>query len=124
MATNDGTRRRLSRLLAGLGVASGIALLTRPQRVIDRVSPAFPAHRLWLVRALGVRLLVQHGTVLSAPDRRLVRAGSAVDLLHAASMVPFVASPHYGRAAQVSGAVAAAYAAAALAAAPRSSPGG
>ena len=43
-----------------------------------------------------------------------------MDLLHAAWMVPFVASPHYGRAARVSGGLAAAYAAAALAARPAS----
>ena len=120
MATNDGVRRTLTRLLAGLGVASAVALLVRPQQVVDRVSPGFPASRLWLVPALGGRLLVQHGAVLAVPDRRLVRLGSAVDLLHAASMVPFVASPHYGRAARVSGALAAAYAAAVLAVAPRS----
>jgi hypothetical protein len=46
-----------------------------------------------------------------------------VDLLHAATMVPFVASPHYGRAARISGALAATYAAAALAVAPRSTDG-
>jgi len=116
----DDGRHRLTRLLAGLGVATGAALLTRPQQVVDRVGPAFPADRLWLVRGLGARLLVQHGAVLVAPGRRLVRMSSAVDLLHAASMVPFVASPHYGRAARVSGALAAAYAAVALAVAPRS----
>ena len=113
-------RRGLTRLLAALGVASGIALLTRTQRIVDAVAPAFPADRVWLVRALGARLLAQHGAVLLAPSRRLVRLGSAVDLVHAASMVPFVASPHYGRAARISGALAAAYAAAALAVAPRS----
>jgi hypothetical protein len=116
----DHGRRRLTRLLAALGVASGIALIARPQQVVDRVSPAFPADRLWLVRALGGRLLAQHGAVLAVPDRRLVRLGSAVDLLHAASMVPFLASPHYGRAARLSGGMAAGYAAAALAVAPRS----
>ena len=113
-------RRGLTRLLAGLGVASGLALLVRPQRIVDEIAPAFPADRVWLVRALGVRLLVQHGAVLVAPSAALVRLGSAVDLLHAASMVPFVASPHYGRAARISGGLAAAYAAAALAVAPRS----
>jgi hypothetical protein len=118
MATN-GSRRVLTRLLAGLGVASGIALLARPQEITDRVSPALPHDKVWLVRALGARLLVQHGAVLAAPSRGLVRLGSAVDLLHAASMVPFVASPHYGRAARVSGGLAATYAAAALAVAPR-----
>ena len=78
---------------------------------------------MWLVRVLGARLLVQHGAVLVAPGRRLVRIGSAVDLLHAASMVPFVASPHYGRAARTSGGLAATYGAAALAVAPRSEAG-
>jgi hypothetical protein len=119
MAT-DRSRRLLTRLLAGLGVASGVALLARTQQVVDRVSPALPPDRRWLARALGARLVVQHGAVLVSPSRNVVRLGSAVDLVHAASMVPFVASPHYGRAARVSGAMAAAYAAAALAAAPRS----
>ena len=123
MATSNGYRRLLTRLLAALGVVSGVALLTRPQQVVDRLAPAFPADRLWLVRALGTRLLVQHGAVLAAPSRGLVRLGSAVDLMHSASMVPFVASPHYGRAARLSGGLAAGYAAAALAVAPRT-PGG
>jgi hypothetical protein len=123
MATDDGVRRRLTRLMAGLGVASGVTLLARPQQVLDRLAPAFPASRRWLVRVLGVRLLVQHGAVLVLPDPVLVRAGSAVDLLHAASMVPFVASPQYGRAARMSGALAAAYAGLALAVAPAPLPG-
>jgi hypothetical protein len=120
MARNDTSRRRLTRLLAGLGVACGLALVARPQQTVDRIAPAFPADRRWLVRVLGGRLLVQHGAALVLPDRRVVRAGSAVDLLHAASMVPFLASPRYGPAARVSGALAATYAAAALAVAPRS----
>ena len=120
MAVDDGSRRRLTRLLAGLGVASGLALLARPQEVVNHVSPALPPDKLWLVRALGARMLVQHGAVLLTPSRGLVRLGSAVDLVHAASMLPFVASPHYGRAARVSGGLAAAYAASALTLAPRS----
>jgi hypothetical protein len=117
----DGYRRgAATRLLAGLGVASGVALLARPQQIVDAVCPAFPPERHWLVRVLGARLVAQHGAVLAAPRPRLVRLGSAVDLLHAASMVPFVASPRYGRAARLSGGLAAAYAAVALAVAPRS----
>jgi hypothetical protein len=119
VTASDRARRRLTRLMAVLGVASGSVLLARPQEVVDRIAPAFPASHRWLVRALGVRLLVQHGAVLAVPDPRIIRASSAVDLLHAATMVPFVASPHYGRAARVSGGLAAAYAAAALAVAPR-----
>jgi hypothetical protein len=112
--------RRVTRLMAALGFVLGGLLLTRPQQVVDRVAPAFPASKLWLARALGVRLLVQHGAVLALPDRPVVRASSAVDLVHAASMVPFVASPQYGRAARISGGLAAAYGAAALAVAPPS----
>ena len=118
-APSDSRRRGLTRLLAGLGVATGAVLLARPEKVVDAVAPAFPRDRRWLVRVLGVRLLAQHGAVLAAPDPRLVRLGSAVDLVHAASMVPFVASPRYGPAARVSGGLAAAYAAVALAVAPR-----
>ena len=91
--------------------------------MVDRLAPALPADRRWLVRALGVRLVVQHGAVLVSPSPALIRAGSAVDLLHAASMVPFVTSPRYGRAARISGGLAAVYAAVALAAAPRSERG-
>jgi hypothetical protein len=113
-------RRRLgaTRLMAGLGVVAGAALLARPQQVVDAVAPAFPRERLWLVRVLGARLLGQHGAVLLSPSPRLVRLSSAVDLVHAATMVPFVASPRYGRAARISGGAAAGYAAVAALAAP------
>ena len=112
-------RRALTRLLAGLGAGTGVALLARPRRVVDALAPEFPHDRLWLVRLLGVRLVVQHGAVVAAPTTGLVRLGSAVDLAHAASMVPFVASPRYGRVARISGGLAAGYAAIALAVAPR-----
>jgi hypothetical protein len=113
-------RRTVTRVLAGLGAASGVALLARPQRVVDRLCPELPHDRVFLARLLGVRLLLQHGAVLLEPNALLVRAGSAVDLLHAASMVPFTASARYGRAARISGALAAGYAAVAMAVAPRS----
>ena len=112
-------RRGLTRLMAGAGAGTGLVLLARPQRVVDAVAPAFPRERVWLVRVLGARLVAQHGAVFVAPGPRLVRLGSGIDLLHAASMVPFVASPRYGRAARISGGLAAAYAAVALAVALR-----
>ena len=115
----DTRRRTLTRLLAALGAASGLALVARPQRVVDRLAPGFPESRLPLVRLLGLRLVAQHGAVFLEPHPVLVRAGSAIDLLHAASMVPLVASPRYGRAARISGGLAAAYAAVAMAVAPR-----
>ena len=113
-------RRTITRLLAGLGAASGLALLARPQPVVDRVCPELPRDRVFLARLLGLRLLLQHGAVLLEPHPVLVRAASAVDLVHAASMVPFAASARYGRAARLSGALCAVYAAVATAVAPRS----
>jgi hypothetical protein len=120
--TEDGGRRRFTRLLAALGAASGAVLLTSPHRVIGRLCPELPRHRVWLARLLGARLLLQHGAVLVEPDPVLIRAGSAVDLLHAASMVPFAGSARYGRAARLSGALAAGYAVVAMTAAPRARP--
>jgi hypothetical protein len=114
----DGRQRLLTRLLAGAGAISGVALLARPQQVVDRLCPELPHDRVWLARLLGLRLLVQHGAVLLEPHPVLVRAGSAVDLAHAASMVPFAASARYGRAARISGALAAGYAGVAMAVAP------
>ena len=55
--TDDSRRRTITRLLAGLGAASGAALLARPQQVVDRLCPEFPHDRVWLVRLLGARLL-------------------------------------------------------------------
>ena len=55
-ARADRRRRGLTRLLAGLGVGTGVALLARPQQIVDAVAPAFPRERLWLVRLLGARL--------------------------------------------------------------------
>src|SRR5215213_3983959 len=92
----DAGRRRLTRLLAAAGLAWGLA------------------------RVLGGRLVVQHAGTLAAPTRTRVLFHSGVDLLHAASMVPLLRSPRYGRAAWISGGVAAAYAAAAPSVAPRS----
>jgi len=124
MAGRTEARRRTStRLVAALAAASGLAMALRPEQIVDRFCPEFPRSRLWLVRVLGGRLLLQHGAVLAAPDPRLVRVGSGVDLAHAASMVPFVRSPRYGRAALLSGALAAAYAVLSTAVAPRSPAG-
>jgi hypothetical protein len=120
--TNDGRRRRATRLLAVLGAGWGLALLLRPEDVVDRLCPEFPRSRRWVARVLGARLVVQHAALLAAPDPRLVGAASGIDLLHAASMVPLLRHPRYRRAALVSGGVAAASAAVLPAVVPRSTP--
>jgi len=91
---------------AAAGAAAGLALLTRPHQVLDAVAPTFPRKRAWLVRALGARMLVQHATVLVRPGPGVVTAGVVLDVLHAASMLPFLRSARYGRAARISAAVA------------------
>ncbi|MGY2129488.1 hypothetical protein [Blastococcus sp. SYSU DS0617] len=98
--------RRGARLGAAVGATAGLLLLTRPQQVLDAAAPAFPRERRWVVRALGTRLLVQHGAVLARPGPAALTAGAAVDLLHAASMLPFLGSDRYGQAARISAAVA------------------
>jgi hypothetical protein len=116
-------RRTATRALAAVGAGAGTVLLLRPERAVDRFCPEFPRSRFWLVRLLGGRLLLQHGAVLVAARPEAIRLGSGIDLLHAASMMPFVGSPRYSRAARISGGLSAVYAAVALAVAPRSERG-
>ncbi len=118
MAGHD-RRRRLTRLLAAAGAAWGLALLVAPGRIVDALCPELPRSRRWAVQLLGARLVVQHAAVLAVPAPCVVRVGSVVDLLHAASMVPLARSAPYRRAAVISGAVAAGYAVLAPAVAPR-----
>jgi hypothetical protein len=104
----DGRRRVLTRLLAAPGLTWGAALLARPQQVVDAVDPVFPRTRLWVVRLLGARLVAQNAALLIAPEPLVVRIASAVELVHAASMVPVLLLPRYRRAAWISGGIAAA----------------
>jgi hypothetical protein len=119
-ARTDTPRLRLTRLLAGIGGAWGLTLLVQPRPVVDALCPEFPADRLWVVRLLGARLVAQHAVVLATPGGPVVRATTAVELVHAASMALFVRSARYGRAARISGATAAVYAALVPAVVPRS----
>lgn len=91
------------------GLVAGLALLTSPDRVLTWLAPEYPRERQWVVRLLGARLVGQHAATLAAPTPAVVRAAGAVDLLHAATMVPLLRSERYGRAARISGGLAAAY---------------
>ena len=103
---HDEPPRTPTRILAAAGATAGLVLLTQPLRVLDAVAPAFPRERAWLVRALGARMLVQHAAVLVRPGPGVVTAGAALDVLHAASLLPFLGSARYGSAARTSAAVA------------------
>ncbi len=119
MTPSTRARQRPTRVLSGVGAAWGLALLLRPRQVVAALCPELPRSRIWVVRVLGARLVAQHAAVLAAPDAPLVRAASAVYLLHAVSMVPLLRSARYRRPALISGGVAAAYAALAPAVAGR-----
>ena len=97
------------RIAAAGGLAAGVALLTRPGQVVARLAPAYPRDRLAVVRLLGARLIGQHAAVLAAPRPEVLRVAAGVDLLHTATMLLLLRSPRYGRAARISGAVAAGY---------------
>jgi hypothetical protein len=102
--------RTLAKLLSVAAAVAGLALLVRPRRVVAALCPEFPESRIWLVRVLGARMVAQHAVVLALPERPVVRVAATVDLVHAATLVPFLASPRYGRAARISGALSAGYA--------------
>jgi hypothetical protein len=93
------------RLLAVERCGVGAALLGRPNAVSLLVSADESLSPAWLVRILGTRMLAQGLLVLVSPRRRLVLAGAAIDLAHAASMiVAMVLLPAQRRAATASAA--------------------
>jgi hypothetical protein len=101
--------RTPARATAVAGLAAGLVLVVRPDQVLARLAPEYPRERRWVARLLGARLLAQHGAVLAAPRPAVVRVSAAVDLVHAVTMLPLLRSPRYGRAARISGGLAAAY---------------
>ena len=87
---------RGTRVLSGLFTLWGAAQLALPEQLLHVLAPGRPHPPLWLVRVLGVRMLVQYGLVVRAPDQRIVAASAVVDGLHAASML-LVAARSAGR---------------------------
>lgn len=89
-----------------LGVAraafGGLSLLalSRPDRV---ARAGLLPMAVTAARALAVRDLAQGALLVSRPDRPIARVGSAIDALHASSMLPVVGlAPRYRRAATIS----------------------
>jgi len=116
----------VSRVLRGttaVQAAWGLALVAAPARTAALVCAGRPHPRAWIVRALGVRLLVQCAWVLFSPSRFRVLCAAAVETVHAASMVGAAARwPRYRWAATVSGTTAAASAAVGAGLAPEARP--
>lgn len=107
--------RVLTRILAAAGACTGAVLVARPGLVVAAACPELPPSRVWLVRLLGSRLVLQHGLLLARPAPAALGVAAGADALHALSVLPFLGHPRYGRAARLSGGVAAGSAAAAAA---------
>ena len=102
-------------LLAGAHTAQAAILLAQPPSVLRRAAGDEDPPP-WIMRVLGVRLLVQATAEMLSPRPTTLRISAFVDLTHAASM--FVAAkawPRYRRAALVSAASAVSSAVAATA---------
>ena len=102
-------RPGLARLLAGGWCGVGALLVTRPELALAAAGQSGrPPALVVITRVLGARIALQNVVVLAAPTRTVVRAGAAVDLAHALSMVGAALRwPAYRRAALASGAMAA-----------------
>jgi hypothetical protein len=97
----------LLRALAATGIVWGGVLLVRPRLVARALCPEFPADRDWVARVLGARLVLQDSALFVKPTREAAVAAAVVDGLHAVSMLPWLGSRRYRRAAAISGAPAA-----------------
>ena len=115
------SRRRVTRALSALFATWGAVQLAVPERVVRTLSARTGrSRRSWVVRLLGARMLAQHAVVIAAPDRPVLALSSAVDGLHAASMLLVAArSTGYRRVSLVSAGIAGAAALAGLLGAPR-----
>jgi hypothetical protein len=102
-APGAGALRLIGLARAAVG-AGWLAALARPDRSLLPDGAVLPA------RALAVRDLAQGALLIAAPRAGSARACSAVDSLHAASMLPVVAlAPRYRRVALLSALTAAAW---------------
>lgn len=96
------------RVLGVLHAAVGTVLCVRPTAVGPITGAAAPS--LWVVRALGLRSLLQGTVTAAVPDEPVVAAGAIVDGAHAVSMFAIaLGSPRHRRAALFSAALATAY---------------
>lgn len=113
------SRRSTTRVLAAVLAAANLTLVVKPDEVVAALAPGPTRPPRWLVRLLGARVVLQQLVVFTAPTRRLVLLGVAVDGLHAASMVAAaIIWPPQRRAASVSAASATSSAVLGLATAP------
>jgi hypothetical protein len=92
-------------VIAAMTSAAGALALCSPERLTRLACGATTARPpAWLVRLLGARYLAQAAAELGHPTRRVWLVSSAIDNVHAATMVAAAFTwPSYRRAALVSG---------------------
>jgi hypothetical protein len=108
-------------LIAAVTTAVGALALSSPRR-LSRLAAGSAAAvpPAWIVRLLGIRYLMQAAAEFARPTRTVWRASSAIDDLHAATMVAAAFTwPSYRRLALASGVLATGSAAATYSAARR-----
>lgn len=92
-----------TRSVGSVNTLSGIALLVRPEQMVEAVTRGNRIPAKDIVRALGARLALQGLLLLLRPRYRIATACAAVDLTHAASMYALAGiRPHYRRVALAS----------------------
>jgi hypothetical protein len=96
-----------SRLLGLATAVAGAMLVTRPDKVSERLAPGAAVPPAMIVRILGVRSSVQGLVVMAIPHPVVLATAATVDGLHAGSMYLLAAADaRYRRAALTSAAVA------------------
>lgn len=103
------TRNAPSLVIGATTAAAGTVLLVRTRQVARLASGGSgAAPPVWIVRVLGARYLTQAAAELARPSRAVWLAVSAVDSIHAVSMLAAATvKPAYRRAALANAAVAA-----------------
>lgn len=91
-------------LLGAVQVCVGVTLVARPQTVLNALAGPDTASARRIARVLGVRLTVQGAAVGLSGNDAVIKAGGAVDTVHAASMLLIAALSHSWRRAAVASA--------------------
>jgi len=88
-------RRRPFVVATGVRTVEGIVLLTRPRPLLSTISGRPVDEKVAIfARALGARQLIQAAILWRWNTPSVLRAGAAVDALHAASVLTLVKSRH------------------------------
>ena len=96
--TQPNAHNRSSVAVIGARTLVGTALLTRPLPLLDAAAGQSTGENVAIyARILGARHLVEAGILWRRTTPAVVRAGAAVDAIHAASALALVRTHHHTR---------------------------